>query len=121
MRLLTHNLLRCVTRDCTSKDSFPLEIAATLVERDEESDYSLEVAQKLLSKVHLNALQCAVSQLGLMEQIPESPQDEAAMKNIYDLLMGVHVIEGTMTCPNCSRKYPINQGIPNMLLREDEV
>jgi multifunctional methyltransferase subunit TRM112 len=109
-----------VTKDCTSKDSFPLNLSATLVERDEESDYSQESAQKLMSRVDFAALQSAVSQLGLMEHL-ENNQDEESIKAAYQLLMGVHVIEGAMTCPNCARKYPINQGIPNMLLREDEV
>jgi uncharacterized protein YbaR (Trm112 family) len=33
----------------------------------------------------------------------------------------VHVLEGALVCPNCSRRYPLHRGVPNMLLREDEV
>jgi multifunctional methyltransferase subunit TRM112 len=121
MRLLTHNFLKCVTKDCTGKDSFPLQLAATQVERDEECDFVLEAAQKLLSRVDLAALQSGVSQLGLMDQIDGDVHVEGLVKTAFELLMGVHIIEGVMTCPNCARKYPINQGIPNMLLREDEV
>jgi multifunctional methyltransferase subunit TRM112 len=31
------------------------------------------------------------------------------------------VEEGTLVCPESGRKFPINKGIPNMLLNEDEV
>ena len=31
------------------------------------------------------------------------------------------MIEGTLECPESHRKFPINKGIPNMLLNEDEV
>ena len=33
----------------------------------------------------------------------------------------VHINEGKLVCPNCGRAYNITEGIPNMLLHEDEV
>jgi len=33
----------------------------------------------------------------------------------------IHVMEGTMACPNCGRVYAIKKGILNMVLGEDEV
>ena len=30
-------------------------------------------------------------------------------------------MEGVLMCPNCKRKYPIKNGIPNMILKEDEL
>ena len=33
----------------------------------------------------------------------------------------IHVTEGALVCPHCERRYPIRNGIPNMLLNEDEV
>lgn len=129
MRLLTHNFVKCVVKECLSKDSFPLSIAATMVEMDEESDYVPDTAKHLLSKIHYPALKTAVSQIGIMDALPNpieqctsvpALQDDQ-MKIVYDTLMGVHVMEGSLECPNCKRKYPITQGIPNMLLREDEV
>lgn len=35
--------------------------------------------------------------------------------------MQVEVIDGDLVCPETGRKFPINAGIPNMLLNEDEV
>ena len=31
------------------------------------------------------------------------------------------MIEGDLECPESGRKFPVQEGIPNMLLREDEV
>jgi uncharacterized protein YbaR (Trm112 family) len=31
------------------------------------------------------------------------------------------IIEGAMVCKNCDREYEIKNGIPNMLLDEEEV
>ena len=33
----------------------------------------------------------------------------------------VEVIEGELECPESGRRFPVEEGIPNMLLREDEV
>ena len=33
----------------------------------------------------------------------------------------IEVVEGNLVCPESGRKFPIQNGIPNMLLREDEV
>lgn len=37
------------------------------------------------------------------------------------MLLEVEVINGDLLCPESGRKFPINDGIPNMLLNEDEV
>jgi multifunctional methyltransferase subunit TRM112 len=33
----------------------------------------------------------------------------------------VHVLEGDLVCPESARKFPIKNGIPNMLLNQDEI
>ena len=33
----------------------------------------------------------------------------------------VEVINGDLICPESSRKFPVTDGIPNMLLNEDEI
>jgi multifunctional methyltransferase subunit TRM112 len=37
------------------------------------------------------------------------------------IYMQIHVMEGALVCPHCSRNYPISNGIPNMMLQEDEL
>ena len=34
--------------------------------------------------------------------------------------MQLHVEEGQLICPESGRRFPIQKGIPNMLLNEDE-
>jgi uncharacterized protein YbaR (Trm112 family) len=47
--------------------------------------------------------------------------DEAFLQLVHKLLLDVHVLEGALVCPETGRRFPINEGIPNMLLHEDEV
>lgn len=43
-------------------------------------------------------------------------------ENVLTLfLVQVEVQEGTLVCPESGRRFPIKNGIPNMLLNEDEV
>ena len=37
------------------------------------------------------------------------------------LFLQVEILEGALVCPETGRKFPISNGIPNMLLNEDEV
>lgn len=37
------------------------------------------------------------------------------------LTLQIHILEGALVCPHCARAYPIAKGIPNMLLKEDEI
>lgn len=48
-------------------------------------------------------------------------EDESFLKDLHLLLVRRQIVEGYMICPNCERQYDIKNGIPNMLLREDEV
>ncbi len=59
---------------------------------------------------------------GLPEQLPEDiEQNEKALQALHKLLMEIVIEDGNLECTSCTRLYPIKQGIPNMVLREDEV
>ena len=93
--------------------------------KQQESDFNSEFIGRLLGKLDWKALRQTASELGIAE-LPESipsnfEQDESFLRSVHALVMDVHVTEGAMVCPNCSRKYPIKNSIPNMLLRDDEV
>ena len=51
----------------------------------------------------------------------ELKADEAFMKQLHHVLMDVHLEEGCLVCPKSGRRFPINNGIPNLLLHEDEL
>ena len=47
--------------------------------------------------------------------------DEDVLRKVHVALCDVHVIEGCLVCPKSGRRFPINNGIPNLLLHEDEL
>lgn len=134
---MTHNFMQCIVKGCGGVDSFPLIIHPSQVEVDEdeqdmndseEEPLNVNVIRGLLERVDYKAFRKGALELGvdLGVELPEEAgeelmKNEEFLRKIYHLLVSIHIIEGTLECPKCSRKYKISQGIPNMLLREDEV
>ena len=50
---------------------------------------------------------------------PDPPSDRPL--TLCDLGRQVEVMNGSLVCPETGRKFPVTDGIPNMLLNEDEV
>jgi multifunctional methyltransferase subunit TRM112 len=135
MRLLTQNMLTCNVRACSETASratsgagnFPLkvEVAAEGGIVQKESEFSAERILHLLPKLDWSALRKTAGEMGIAELpavLPEKPEEDPAfLKSVHDLIMDIHVLEGSLVCPHCSRAYPIHKGIPNMLLNEDEL
>lgn len=60
--------------------------------------------------------------VGLPTALPDDiASNETAIKALHRMLLEVQVNEGSLRCPKCEREYPITKGVPNMILREDEV
>lgn len=69
---------------------------------------------------------CKTTQIGLTDHLPaEVPEDVAVneefLQKLHHVLMEVEVVEGVLECPETGRIFPIQNGIPNMLLGENEV
>ena len=47
-------------------------------------------------------------------------QDPAFLQALYHILMNVHLVKGMLTCPVTGREFPVTDGIPNMILEEEE-
>lgn len=47
-------------------------------------------------------------------------EDPVFLRALYHILMNVHLIKGMLTCPVSGREFPIQDGIPNMMLEEEE-
>jgi multifunctional methyltransferase subunit TRM112 len=81
----------------------------------------------MLNKIQWSALRSAASDLSLTEldainEITEEVrQDDVILRKIHHILFEVHLVDGFLVCPETSRKFPVKDGIPNMLLHEDEV
>ena len=80
----------------------------------------------MLRKIDYEAFWSASGDLALEAQMPptlneEAYEDEELLKSIHHNLLEVHVQKGKLICPESGREFAIQNGIPNMLLREDEV
>ncbi|SBS92768.1 multifunctional methyltransferase subunit TRM112, putative [Plasmodium malariae] len=120
MRLLTHNFLKCNETQCTG--GYPL-----LIKLDESAEESIKIVEQemnaefvrnVLSKVDYDVLYSTAKELGLslLSSYSNSHlEDEGFLNSIHHALFKVHIMEGTLTCPQCSISFPIKDGIPNML------
>ncbi|KAF8586669.1 Trm112p-domain-containing protein [Ramaria rubella] len=120
VRLITHNLLACHAKGCTS-NNFPLAFKDVQIEF-REAEFNGDFLKGFLPKVEWRALVDAARQLGdtsLPEQQPDA--ENIDLKKLHHVLLEIHVEHGQMICPNCSHVYPISNGIPNMLLAEHEI
>eukprot|EP00347_Sterkiella_histriomuscorum_P018846 403343946 len=128
MKLITHNILMCNRKGCNG-NNFPLKLVVNTwkdLDAENAQDYNPALIQRLLEKIEWNALRQTVSTLDwgmdLPEVLtPEMAQDDKVLQDLHKLLIQRQVIEGQMQCPGCERVYEIHNGIPNMLLKEDEV
>ncbi len=82
-----------------------------------------------MKKTQLSALRSAAQNLKLDGKWLEVTDlsldtilaDIDMLKELHNLIFEIHVLEGHLICPESGRRFPIKDGIPNMLLHEDEV
>ena len=94
-----------------------------------EADFNSEFLSRLIHKLEWNALVETAKALGHGKNLPfdisgkedELCQNEEFLKDMHHVLLEIEVMEGNLVCPETGRKFPITKGIPNMLLKEDEV
>ncbi|XP_066142068.1 multifunctional methyltransferase subunit TRM112-like protein [Euwallacea fornicatus] len=124
MKLITHNML-------TSKSirnvnvGYPLIIKAIDIKLVDIS-FNMEFMSKLIPKIDWSVLYEAVDSLGHSKDLPKEAPDnyennEDFLKKAHHALLEIDVIQGDLVCPETGRKFPISNGIPNMLLNEDEI
>jgi len=137
MRLLTHNFLQSNVRGTV--DGYPLKIEGINIVI-EKSSMDVDLVSKVLPKLNYPAFVGAINDLrssaqnlisdtmfaeapDIPSECPQEGQDttECTMKALHFFLFDIHVIEGFLVCPDTGRRFPIKDGIPNMILHEDEV
>jgi multifunctional methyltransferase subunit TRM112 len=93
--------------------------------KQESSELNADLIKNLLPKLNWPALKQTAKDLQLADLPNELPSDYASdagfIQSVHDLIMDIHVLNGYLQCPNCARKYPIVNGVPNMILKEDEL
>lgn len=122
MRLLTHNMLSSNIKGVTN--GFPLGIeVGKMVEK--EVELNVDFLRNMFHKIEWKALVDASKALGYGE-LPENAEpsmldSDDFLQRFHHALLELHLEEGALVCPETGRKFPVNKGIPNMLLHEDEV
>lgn len=122
MRLITHNMLSSNIKGVTN--GFPLRIEVEkMVEK--EIDFNPDFLKNMFHKVQYKALVDASKIMGYADlpdvAEPSMLESEEFLRKFHHALLELHLEEGSLICPETGRKFPVNKGIPNMLLHEDEV
>ena len=92
-----------------------------------KNDFCADMIVPMLMRIQFRTLKSAASDLSIdsLDDIEEVNEvlmsDDGFLRKVHHLLFEVHVVEGYLVCPQSERKFPIKDGIPNMLLHEDEV
>jgi multifunctional methyltransferase subunit TRM112 len=122
MKLLTHNMLQCHIKGV--RNGYPFKIEAEKV-ATHEMDYDPDFLRHVFPRIEWAALREAALAMGAGEGLPEAVTeamlegDEAFLKAFHHALLEVHLEEGALVCPETGRRFPVAQGIPNLLLQED--
>ncbi|XP_065361513.1 multifunctional methyltransferase subunit TRM112-like protein [Calliphora vicina] len=124
MKLSTYNFLTSKAIKGV-KVGFPLKLTISKTECI-EAEYNATFIERLIPKLDWPTLYSAAQMVDLADDIPsEHPTNiavtEELLQKLHHLLLEVDVLEGHLECPETGRLFPITDGIPNMLLNEDEV
>ena len=115
MRLLTHNSLRCVAKDAPT--GYPLGIEITDMEVG-ESEVNMGFIKSILPSLNWAGVLIAANAVGFdglpLTLTSACYEDKDFIRVLHKLLLDVHVLKGTLVCPDTKRQFPIEGGIPNM-------
>ncbi|CAF2205869.1 unnamed protein product [Brassica napus] len=120
MRLIVHNMLTCNIKGVINK--FPLRIEAEKVIK-KEVDFNPDFLRHMLAKIEWKALVDGARSMGYTElpvHAPALESDELFFRKFHHALLELNLEEGSLVCQESGRKFPVNKGVPNMLLHEEE-
>eukprot|EP01102_Stenamoeba_stenopodia_P010166 TRINITY_DN3030_c0_g1_i1.p1 TRINITY_DN3030_c0_g1~~TRINITY_DN3030_c0_g1_i1.p1 ORF type:complete len:144 (-),score=52.21 TRINITY_DN3030_c0_g1_i1:250-618(-) len=121
MKLYTHNMMISPVKGITK--NYPLGIEADSTET-RDVDFDAQFIKHILPTIDYPVLLASALQLNykeLPEMVNYDEENEEVLKKLHHALFNLEVITGRLVCPESGRKYPIINGIPNLLLKEDEV
>jgi multifunctional methyltransferase subunit TRM112 len=110
-------------------NGFPLRITATEIRVDDDAaednaERQIAFVKGVLGVIDWPALVQAASQMGLSTLPPQllenMANDPTFLQALYQILMNVHLVKGILTCPVTGREFAVSDGIPNMILKEEE-
>lgn len=96
--------------------------------RVSEVDFNPEFVSKMITKIDWPVLYSAAESIGQLDGtglpkdiIENYENDNDFLKKVHHVLLEIDILNGELVCPETGRKFPIVNGIPNMLLNEDEI
>ncbi|KAK6940158.1 Signal peptidase complex subunit 1 [Dillenia turbinata] len=105
-------------------NGFPFRIEAEKV-MEKQVDFNADFLRNMFPKIEWKALVEASRTMGYPELPDEADSSlldsDGFLLKFHHALLQLHLEEGALVCPETGRKFPVNKGIPNMLLHEDEV
>ena len=126
MKLSTHNLLMCNKKTCIDNEkNYPLIIKAVKV-NTVKSEFDEEKTKVFFDKMDKRALNqgCKdlnISKFDLEKLSEEQMKDKEVLEHLHNILFEVEIEDGNLVCANCGREYMIKRGIPDMVLKDDEI
>ena len=126
MKLSTHNLLMCNKKTCIDNEkNYPLIIKAVKV-NTVKSEFDEEKTKVFFDKMDKRALNQGCKDLNIsifdLEKMTEEQlQDKDVLEYLHNILFEVEIEDGNLVCANCGREYMIKRGIPDMVLKDDEI
>ncbi|KAA6401082.1 MAG: hypothetical protein EZS28_003387 [Streblomastix strix] len=123
MRLLTHNIMQCVSPTCMNQHR-SLKLQATKVEIS-QNEYDNIFTQRMIGRIDYDVLLEAYKSI-IQNEYPILPPippqdiqgDDNFMKAMFFAIQTIIIVEGEMRCPQCGHIYIIHDTIPNMIIRE---
>ena len=99
----------------------PLHVQTEIV----ETDYDADFLRHIFPRLEWPALVAAAAAVGAPPPPPTVTDamlagDDAFLRAFHHALLEVTLQEGALVCPATGRRFPVEQGIPNMLLTADE-
>ncbi|KDD72168.1 hypothetical protein H632_c3758p0 [Helicosporidium sp. ATCC 50920] len=121
MKLLTHNMLQCHIKGV--KNGYPFKIKADKVEVV-DADFDADFLKHIFPRIQWKALVEGAAAMGVdnlpAEATPAMLEDDDFLQAFHHALLEVHLEDGALICPETEREFRVSQGIPNLLLQEDE-
>jgi multifunctional methyltransferase subunit TRM112 len=144
MRLLTHNMLQCNVKKCIR--GYPLHLEQVEYQA-QDIEFNKEFLERIVPKLDWSAFQTTLKEhlawtphiqtppillsedgqndngdqtIDNAQLIPYDLDNEEWWKVFHEYLLNRKIIHAKMTCTSCNHVFPIKDGIPNMLVREDE-
>ena len=126
MKVITNNLLFCNKNTYINNEkNFPLLIKSTKTEfiTLEKDDIRTKSMFKKLDKNCLNewCKNLNVYKYDLTLQIEELEKNEDFYTYLHHILFEIQIVKGSLVCLNCNREYEIKNGIPDFVLKDDEL